>query len=150
MPEQDEDDLTIPEAALYTGFSEPYVRSLIRDQKLPSTLRPINPGSGIHAHYISLDDLTTFLENSRRRTRRNDSRNKYILYATPVELDETLRVLRAANRTTAAVADLIVPANKLKPKPSPSPLSALIRDHRTQATNAQTGPAEKEATHEQE
>jgi len=67
-------------------------------------------------HMIAVKDLDDFVENHQGRNRRDDGRNKYIMYATPEEYKESVRVLRAAGRTTHAVADLIVPANIRKPE----------------------------------
>lgn len=107
---------TIDEAAEYMGYSSSYTRSLIHNGKLESTMQPVSEGSGVKKHTITKAACDDFLENAPHRNRREDGRNKYIMYATPKEFRESIRVLKAAGRTTNAVAELIVPANIRKPE----------------------------------
>lgn len=109
---------TIPKAAEYLGLSPGYVRHLIHDGKLQSKMVPVSDGSLVEQHVVEEKELNNFLATAPRRNRRSDGRNKFLLYATPVELEESKRVLRAAGRVTAAVADLIEPANMRKPDDS--------------------------------
>lgn len=105
---------TIEETARKMNYSAKYVRSLIHAGKLGSELLPISEGSAVRRHHITQEQIDTCLSNVTRKNKRDDGRNKYLLYATPVELKVTIQVLEAAGRTTSAVAKLIKLANPIK------------------------------------
>jgi len=107
-------EYTIKEAAKEMSLTDAYVRALIRQGKLPSELRPITFDSSVSRHVIKAADVKAFLQETVRKTKRTDGRNKYVFYATPEEQQAVDDALRAANLT--AVADMIHTANPLKPR----------------------------------
>jgi len=102
-------ELNIPGAAKYLNYTRPYVRALIRNKKIKTTLRPIAPNAKVKRHMIAITELKKFQLTRITRTRRKDGRNKYILYVTPGEHQEVLTALK--NAGLQDVADLIVRAN---------------------------------------
>lgn len=106
--------LTIYEAAREMHLTTQYVRALIRTNKLASMLEPISADSKVTRHTILRTDIEAFLAGTTRRTKRSDSRNKYVFYATPEERELVEKALRTAHLDD--VADMIQTANKLKPR----------------------------------
>jgi len=102
----------IPAAAVEIGFSVPYVRTLIRTGKIKTTLEPVHEGSNVLKHVIEEDELQRFVKQAPHKSRRQDGRNKYNMYATNEELIEVRQMLYDAGKKE--LADLIVPANRLK------------------------------------
>lgn len=112
MPEEKQAEYTIKQAAVRMGLTEPYVRALIRNDKLPSELRAIGFESQVSRHMITEQAIATFLKETTRKSRRNDGRNKYVLYANPAEIILVDEAIRKAGLTK--VADMIHSANNLK------------------------------------
>lgn len=102
----------IIDAAKYLGFSQIYIRMLIRKGRLASVKKSSTPGSLVMKHMVRESDLNEFIGEMPHKTRRADGRNKFIMYATPGEYTRTRQVLLNAN--LIEVADLIIPANKVK------------------------------------
>lgn len=107
---------SIPEAAVFIDRSETYVRQMVRDGTFATTMMPIEPGYEVKKHMIHITVLDAYLANPKRRNRRDDGRNKYYFYATPLEYTESVRVLTDAGPHLAEVAKLITPANIRKPE----------------------------------
>lgn len=107
-------EFTIKEAAKYMNLTEAYVRSLIRGDRLPSELRPIAFEAAVSRHIIQLTDIETFLKETTRKTKRNDGRNKYVMYLNPQEEGDVITALQ--NAKLGHLADMIHPANFLKPR----------------------------------
>jgi hypothetical protein len=106
---------TIKTAAARMNLTEAYVRSLIRTGKLVSNLEPIGFEAAVKRHIITETDITDFLRDTPRKTKRTDGRNKYVFYATPEEVDQTLTALRGARLDI--IAGFIHTANRLKSRP---------------------------------
>ena len=102
----------IPAAAKRAGFSIGYIRTLIRNGKIATELKPIHEGSSVLKHMISEGELKRFLKEIPHKSRRSDGRNKYIVYARAEECVQMKRVLVEAGMIE--LAGLIVPANRLK------------------------------------
>lgn len=107
-------EYTIREAAKRMGLTEAYVRTLIRHDKLPSTLKPIAFEAMTKRHMIAEEDIVQFLADTPRKTKRTDGRNKYVFYATPTEADAAIAVLRTAGMDD--VAGFVRTANHIKPR----------------------------------
>ena len=101
----------IPAASARIGFSQSYVRTLIRRGTLISEMVPLSKGSLVTKHMISESELQRFLEEVPHKSRRHDSRNKFVLYATPDEIAPLLDAMR--NAGFGEIADLVEPANQL-------------------------------------
>lgn len=102
----------IKEAADALGFSQIYIRTLIRRGTIPTTKVPLAEGSLVTRHMISQSELDRFLHELPHKSRRSDGRNKFIMYARPDEYSAAYQCLVAAG--LKEVADLILPANKVK------------------------------------
>lgn len=101
----------IREAAIAMSFSESYVRTLVRRGTLETTRVPLSEGSLVTKHMISEEEIDRFMNEAPHKSRRHDSRNKFIMYATPDEIVGVLQSLR--NSELGEVANLIEPANDL-------------------------------------
>ena len=98
-------------AAKELGFSTIYIRTLIRKGVIKTTRVPLAEGSLVTKHVINEDEMQRFLKDIPHKSRRDDGRNKYILYARPDEYMQAYQVLTLAG--LQEIADLIVPANKV-------------------------------------
>lgn len=78
---------TIKSAAAALGMSEQYIRSAIRSGDLETVLVPIADGATTKRHEIEGETLAAWREAHQNRSHREDGRNRFILYATPAELD---------------------------------------------------------------
>lgn len=102
----------IPTAAEELGFSQAYIRTLIRKGTLKTTRVPLSEGSLVTKHVISEEALREFENESPHKSRRLDGRNKFIMYLRPDEYMPAYQALSKAG--LHEVADLLTPANKLK------------------------------------
>lgn len=103
---------TIPEAADFLGFSQAYIRTLIRKNQLTTDMVPLSEGSLVMRHVITESSMGEFLNTVPHKTRRNDGRNKFIVYISPDEYPRVLDVLE--ENGLGEVARLLEPANKVK------------------------------------
>lgn len=103
---------TINEAAKILGYTPKYVRFLIRKKMLKSFLVPIFEGSAQKHHVISDEDIEEYKKVPNTRSRRSDSRYKFIFYATSEEYHEVVRAVESAGYVE--VAKTMMPANTIK------------------------------------
>lgn len=83
----------IKEAAKYLGVDEQYLRKLVRDGKLPTTMIPIKTGSNVKKHVIDQNDLDARKANAGHKAGgRTDGRNKWTLYASKEEMVKIAKV----------------------------------------------------------
>lgn len=109
MDKQEQYDINA--AAKELGFSVVYIRTLIRRGVIKTTRVPLAEGSMVTKHVISKEQMDKFLNDTPHKSRRYDSRNKFILYARPEEYILVYQALVNAN--LKEIADLIVPANRV-------------------------------------
>lgn len=109
MDKQEQYDINA--AAKELGFSVVYIRTLIRRGVIKTTRVPLAEGSMVTKHVISKEQMDKFLNDVPHKSRRYDSRNKFILYARPEEYVLVYQAL--VNADLKEVADLIVPANRV-------------------------------------
>lgn len=109
MTEQQYDILA---AANKLGFSQTYIRTLVRRGVIKTTRVPLSEGSLVTKHVISEAVLDEFLNETPHKSRREDGRNKFIMYADPGEYVLVHQALVAAD--LQEIAELIIPANKVK------------------------------------
>ena len=102
MTEKAEELLTLREAAKRMGFTEAYVRMLIRRGKLKTKKVPLGPESIVWKHMIIADDVAKLAKKPRGL--REDGRRKYIVYATEDELMVAKQVLTDAGLKDFAAA----------------------------------------------
>lgn len=77
----------IKDAAKYLGVDEQYLRKLVREEKLPTTMVPVKAGSNVMKHQIAEADLDARKANAGHKAGgRSDGRNKWTLYATREEM----------------------------------------------------------------
>lgn len=109
-------DLDILEAAQMMGFTEQYVRMLIRDGKLQNTyLAPKTKGSAVMKRFVPKKSIEDFFNTSTRKSKRSDGRNKYVFYANPSEFEMAMKAWQEYNEYTATLVPLVRTANVLKP-----------------------------------
>lgn len=85
----------IKEAAVYLGIDQMYMRKLLRDGKIPSTMQPVKPGSEVHKHVIAEKDLEAWKVRGRSSSSRQDGRNKWVVYATKDEAAKLVEFCKA-------------------------------------------------------
>jgi len=102
----------INSAAQAAGFTTAYIRNLIRKGVIHATREPVREGSLVTRYVIDSQELDRFLNTVPHKSRREDSRNKFVMYATPDEFTAAIQALEAAG--LHEVASLITPANKVK------------------------------------
>lgn len=107
--------LSINQAAVRVKLTPQYIRSLIRLDRIKSTLEPITPGSTVTRHMIDVEELMHYLEHGQARTRRTDKRHKWVMYATFEEMAAAKTALIGAG--LGELAELIRTANALKIQP---------------------------------
>ena len=103
------DKYTIVEAATELGFSVQYIRTLVRNGRLVTTKEPIAPGSLVSRHVITTEELERFRNEVPHKSKRSDSRNKFIIYLLPTEVGIVRKALEGAG-----LPDTLKPANRLK------------------------------------
>jgi len=106
-------EFTIKQAAKHMGLSDAYVRALIRQKKLPSTLVPIAKDADVSRHIITLEDIDEYEKGATHKTKRKDGRNKFVFYATPTEAQVAIKALQDAGLDL--IAGTVRTANILKP-----------------------------------
>lgn len=105
---------TIRQTAQQMNVSEMYVRKLIKEGKLQSSLEVI-PGTKIERHNISEASIIAFQKRASNRSSRDDGRNKFTLYATPKELEAIFKAINASDTLkNFNAAELITRANPPK------------------------------------
>jgi hypothetical protein len=78
--------LSIKEASVALKCEQNYVRKLLREGKLTSNLVPTKPGSSVMKHLISKASIEARLTRQGDRTKREDGRNRWLIWATPSEM----------------------------------------------------------------
>lgn len=104
---------TIPQAASESGFTEAYIRTLIRQKRLKSYKVPLGPESAQYRHMVHEEDLKEFLFSSGRRKKRDDGRTKFVFYATVKEYQTIQKMFMDAG--LEELWSLVRTANPLKP-----------------------------------
>lgn len=107
-----EDEYDITDAAKEMGFTPQYVRQLIRKGTLLTVMKPIVPESLVKHHMVTRTEIDRYMGTTRRKTRREDGRNKFVMYMTLVELAKVKTVLKAND--LKEVAETIRSWNPLK------------------------------------
>lgn len=91
------DSLSLLEVAALYDLSSVYVRNAIRHGELKTTLVPVAPESKTMKHMITREDASAWRESRKSRSRREDGRNKFTMYATPAELEQIQSLLANAD-----------------------------------------------------
>lgn len=112
IQDHDEKWYTVPEAAEYLGFSQTYLRTLVRKGTLIPLRVPTFEGSLVTRYVFSESMLEAFLNEAPHKSRRRDGRNKFVVYIHPDEYPRVLEALR--DHDLGEVAQLLLPANKVK------------------------------------
>jgi hypothetical protein len=85
---------SIPEAAKALEVTEAYIRLMIREGVIESSLEPVSEGSRVTKHMIADVELAAFAQREGRRApRRKDGRLKCVFYATMNELNLVKEIL---------------------------------------------------------
>ena len=101
--------LTLKQAVAESGLSMIYIRRAINEGKLPATKEQIGT-TNVYRNVIKAEDFQAWRSSRSAKTRREDGRNKYTLYATPEELQKVEALLKDA--------ELAVPLERAhQPKP---------------------------------
>jgi hypothetical protein len=79
--------LTINEAAREFDLSAMYVRKAVRTGDLPTTLVAVKEGSATKRHEIDREAFIAWRAKASTHSKREDGRSRFILYATPEELE---------------------------------------------------------------
>jgi hypothetical protein len=87
--------LTLKQAVAQSGLSMIYIRRAINEGKLPASKEQIG-STKVYRNVIKVADFEAWRASRGTRSRREDGRNKFDLYATPEEY-ETLAELCKAN-----------------------------------------------------
>jgi hypothetical protein len=98
--------LTINEAALFSGLSPVYIRRAILDKKLSAVKEPIAEGSKTVRNVITMESFKAWRAEAGAHTKREDGRNKYVLYASTEEIADLMKKVAGT-----AYADTIKRAN---------------------------------------
>ena len=83
---------TIKSICTKTGLSHVYVHRMIMKGVLKSTKVLI--GNNTYRHEISEEDFNSWRESTHTHSRREDGRNRYILYSNPDELEKLQELLK--------------------------------------------------------
>ena len=83
-----ESKYTIKTAALELGLSQMYVRRAIQTGDLAAELEPIAPESKTNHRVIMGEALINWRDGIKTRSHREDGRVRFILYATPHEVED--------------------------------------------------------------
>jgi hypothetical protein len=125
--------VSIQQAARLVGRQAQYIRQLVLKEKLIA-IKSTVPGTDIPRWEIDKKSVLDYFKgNNRRVGRRQDGRNKWVVYATPAELVKVKEVL-AANGLAEVVATIdraqtyngkaktkVVVESEPKPEPKPEP-----------------------------
>ena len=103
---------TIEETATELSFSTQYIRLLIRQGRLKTTLEPLVEGSLVSHHMVSVEELERYRNEAPRKSRRPDGRNKFIIYLKATEIAPARKALQDAGMPDVAAG--IRPSNRLK------------------------------------
>jgi excisionase family DNA binding protein len=87
---------SIKEVSSLLSLSEVYVRRMIQQGKLKSTLVQIND-SEVKKHMIDEKDLEIWRKNSQSHSSRKDDRNKFTIYLNQEELVKVTSLLKNLN-----------------------------------------------------
>jgi hypothetical protein len=102
------DALSIKEAAEASGLSTVYVRRAILKGDLPSHKEQVGDTS-VERHMINVEDFNEWRSNRSSRSRREDGRGKFTLYATEAEYNAITAFLKKEG-----IASPIGKANKVE------------------------------------
>ena len=100
--EGQENLLSINDVAREFELSPIYVRNAIRHQLIETTMVPIAPESKTLKHLMTREAVVAWRETRNSRSRREDGRNKFTLYATPEEKAQ-IEALLANNEIGALI-----------------------------------------------
>ena len=107
---------TIKTAAKELGLSEVYIRRAVRSKDLATQLVPVSKGSKTERHEIKESILMEWRATRGSGSRREDGRNKFVLYANSETELGTIKEAIAQALPDYPVEDLIVRANPSKSK----------------------------------
>jgi hypothetical protein len=80
------------------AMDQMYVRKLVVSGKIESTIVPIKEGSKVMRHEISDEAVEKFLKTPRKSiTKREDGRNKFVVYLTSDEFKKVDQFLKKEN-----------------------------------------------------
>jgi hypothetical protein len=85
--------MTLQEAAKHLGFTEAYVRVLIRKGRIRTRKVPLGPESQVWKHMLIAADVRGLTKRA-RGVARPDGRSKYVFYATEAEAELARRLFR--------------------------------------------------------
>ena len=105
----------IKQAAEKLGYTPQYIRMLIQEDRIVAEQIPISPGARVMKYVMTEAALDDFVNNVESHTRREDSRTKWVVYATFEEMEIAMTALDEAG--LAEITSLIRPANDLKSMP---------------------------------
>jgi hypothetical protein len=101
--------MTIKEAARYLDVGEQYIRLLIRNGTFETQLNPISEGAHVSRHEIPLAEIEAFKGRTARHFgRREDGRNKFVVYLSP---EEHVKITKLLEETMPQVVSLLVRAS---------------------------------------
>lgn len=89
VPQTESEVMTIASAVAETGLSQLYIRKAIRSGALPSVLVPVKADGKTMRREFTRADFVAWREAAASHSKRDDGRNKFVLYMTP---DEALRL----------------------------------------------------------
>jgi hypothetical protein len=88
--------LTLKQAVAQSELSMIYIRRAINEGKLPATKEQIG-STKVYRNVIKVSDFEAWRASRGTRTRREDGRNKFDLYATPDELEKLANLCKEHN-----------------------------------------------------
>ena len=104
--------VSLAEAAKMLGFTELYVRMLVRKGKLKTKKVPLGPESEVWKHMIYSEEVERFRTHPHAiGNKREDGRHKHTLYATDSEL-KAIQTLLSDNGFTEVAELLTTPSQK--------------------------------------
>lgn len=86
---------SINEASVKLGMSVIYIRRMISLKKIQTTLVPVAENSKTVKHMITEDELNKWRASSSSRSRREDGRSKFTLYASAEEKEQIVALLES-------------------------------------------------------
>lgn len=89
----EKDALSINEVAEASGLSNVYVRRAILKGDLPSTKVQVGD-TVVMRHEINIEDFNAWREGTSSRSKRDDGRGKFTLYATESEYEQIVALLK--------------------------------------------------------
>ena len=84
--------LTLKQAVALSNLSMIYIRRAINEGKLPAVKVQIG-STNVYRNEIKVADFEAWRANKATKTRREDGRNKFTLYATPAELAKLQKLI---------------------------------------------------------